>query len=117
MTGTSKLDLQRERAAKNESLFREVNERIEDLASPASFSQFICECLDERCDERVSLTIEEYESIRSEGNRFFVLPGHTEPEIDEILESTDRYLIVRKRGAGEAVAEELDPRNRNEAKQ
>ena len=113
MTEISELDLQRERAAKNESLFREVNERIEDLATPASFSQFVCECLDDRCDERVSLTIEEYEYIRSGGNRFFVLPGHTDPEVDEILESSDRYLVVRKRGAGEAVAKELDPRGRD----
>ncbi len=113
MSEISELDLQRERAAKNESLFREVNERIEDLATPASFSQFVCECLDDRCDKRVSMTIEEYEYIRSDGNRFFVLPGHTDPEVDEILESTDRYLVVRKRGVGEAVAEELDPRSRD----
>ncbi len=113
MTEISELDLQRERAARNESLFREVNERIEDLATPASFSQFVCECLDDRCDERVSLTIEEYEHIRSEGNRFFVLHDHTDPKVDEIVESTDRYLVVRKRGAGEAVAKELDPRGRD----
>ena len=110
--GVSELDLRRERAARNENLFREVNERIEDLATSASFTQFICECYDDTCDQRVSMTVQEYEDVRADGNRFFVLPGHTAEDVDEVLEENDRYLIVRKIGAGAAVAESLDPRNR-----
>jgi hypothetical protein len=110
--GASDLDLRRERAARNENLFREVNERIEDLASTASFTQFICECYDETCDERVSMTVEEYEHVRAEGNRFFVVPGHDGEDVDEAVEATDRYLIVRKIGTGAEVAERLDPRRR-----
>lgn len=108
----SELDLRRERAAANESLFREVNERIEDLPTTASFTQFVCECHDDKCDVRVSMTVEEYEHIRAEGNRFFVLPGHQAAGVDDVVESTDRYLVVRKIGAGEHVAERLDPRGR-----
>jgi hypothetical protein len=108
----SELDLRRERAAANESLFREVNERIEDLSTTASFTQFVCECHDDMCDVRVSMTVEEYEHIRAEGNRFFVLPGHQSEDVDDVVESTDRYLVVRKIGAGEHVAERLDPRGR-----
>jgi hypothetical protein len=108
--GGSELDLRRERAAKNENLFREVNERIEDLAASASYTQFICECFDETCDRRVSMTVQEYEHIRSEGNRFFVLPGHNIDDVDEVVEANDRYLIVRKIGAGAEVAERLNPR-------
>ena len=37
MSDVSQLDLRRERAAKNESVFREVNERVNELAEPASF--------------------------------------------------------------------------------
>ena len=96
----------------NESLFREVNEHIEDLSENAAFTQFVCECLDQTCDQRVSMTIEEYEYIRAESNRFFVLPGHDASEIDEVLEATDRYLVIRKIGAGGHVAEHLDPRTR-----
>lgn len=104
------LDRRRERAARNESLFREVNERIEDLAGNASFSLFICECMNESCDEPVSVTLEEYEYVRSNPNRFIVLRGHEILEVDEIVETCERYVIVAKRGAGRPVAEALDPR-------
>jgi len=110
MTEYPDLDRRRERAARNESLFREVNERIEDLAGSASFSLFICECMNEGCDEPVSVTLEEYEYVRSGPNRFIVLRDHEIEEIDEVLESCERYLIVAKRGAGRDVAEALDPR-------
>jgi hypothetical protein len=109
----SELDAQRQRAAKNQSLFREVNERIEDLAASAAFTMFICECMDESCDESVSLTIQEYEHIRSDSNRFLVLPGHEISNIERVVEANERYLVVAKLGAGELVAEGLDPRKRN----
>jgi hypothetical protein len=104
------LDRRRERAARNQSLFREVNERIEDLAGNASFSLFICECMNENCDEAVSVTLEEYEHVRSGPNRFIVLRGHENPEVDRVIEACERYLVVAKIGTGERVAEELDPR-------
>jgi hypothetical protein len=106
------LDLRQKRAAQNENLFREVNERIEDLATTAAFTQFVCECLDDHCDQRVSMTVEEYEHVRSDGAQFFVIPGHNADQIDEVIESSDRYLVVRKMGAGAEVAERLDPRSR-----
>jgi hypothetical protein len=112
MTDGPDLDVQRQRAARNQSLFREVNERIEDLASPATFAGFICECTNESCDEQVSLTLEEYEHIRSDSNRFLVLPGHDVPGLEEVVESTDRFVMVAKLGRGAAVAEHLDPRKR-----
>lgn len=105
--------MQRQRAAKNQSLFREVNERIEDLANPAAFSTFICECMDETCSSMVSMTVEEYEHVRSDSNSFLVLPGHEVPEIEATSESNGRYVIVHKLGAGEAIAEGLDPRKRH----
>jgi hypothetical protein len=112
MSDLSELELQRERAARNQSLFREVNERIEDLAAPASFAGFVCECMNETCDEQVPLTLEEYEHIRSGANRFLVLPGHNVDDLEEIVETSDRFVVVAKLGAGQAVAEQLNPRRR-----
>jgi hypothetical protein len=103
-------DPRRERAAVNESLFREVNERIEELAGNTSMTHFVCECVDAECDKRIAMTVAEYEHVRADSNRFFVLPGHNVPDIDEVLETNDHYLVVRKIGAGAAVADELDPR-------
>lgn len=113
MTDTAERDVRRERAAKNQSLFREVNERIEELAGNASYSAFICECMTETCDESVSMTVEEYEQIRSDANSFFVLLGHNVPEVEQILDQTERFLIVAKLGSGGRVAEHLDPRSRS----
>jgi hypothetical protein len=111
----SELEQQRQRAAKNQSLFREVNERIEDLSVSASFTTFICECMDQSCTETVSLTIEEYEHVRSNSNWFIVLSGHEQTAVENVVEATDRFLVVAKLGAGEAVARGLDPRKRDRA--
>ena len=108
----SDLDLRRQRAALNEDLFRRVNERIESASSTASFVSFVCECPYEKCEARVPLTIEEYEHVRSQPNRFVVLPGHEDPELELIQTASDRYLIVSKLGAGAQAARELDPRSR-----
>jgi hypothetical protein len=43
------LDVRRDRAAKNQSLFREVNERIDELSGSATFLTFIWECANETC--------------------------------------------------------------------
>src|SRR4051812_45951455 len=109
----SELDAQRERAARNQSLFREVNERLEELAGSVPSAFFICECLDQRCDEKVSLTTVEYERVRSEPNRFFVRPGHDVPDVETIVDATERYVVVSKLGAGAPVARQLDPRRRS----
>jgi hypothetical protein len=107
------LDVQRERAAMNQSLFREVNERIEDLSRSAASPSFICECADESCDASMALTLEEYERVRSDANRFAVLPGHQLAAVEEVVEGTDRYVVVAKLGVGGQVAARLDPRSRN----
>ena len=55
------------RTARNESLFREVNERIDSAGSGASpmFTEFMCECADDSCFDYISLTSEEYSSVRN----------------------------------------------------
>ena len=112
MPESVEVEIQRERAAKNQSLFREVNERIDELAGSSSLARFICECANERCDEAVSLTIAEYEKIRSDSNRFFVVRGHDIREVEEIVDEADGYAVVAKLGTGGAVAERFDPRKR-----
>jgi hypothetical protein len=120
---TTELDARRVRAAKNQSLFREVNERIEYLAAGESASMFeelrlareidlACECMDEACTERVTMTVGEYEAVRSGSNSFFVKPGHDVREVEEIVREEANFVVVSKIGAGAPVAEKLDPRKR-----
>ena len=98
-----------ERAAKNQSLFREVNERIEELA----FTEFICECCLDGCEDKVSLTHSEYEEIRGHPTWFVVLPGHVDPKVEAVVFGAgDRYEVVEKVERAAEVAARLDPRGR-----
>lgn len=103
-----------ERAARNEALFRSVNEELKDLAESfqdvARESPYTCECGDTECIERVWMSMDEYEAIRAVPNHFAVLPGHVDPEIETVVRETDRYVVVAKIGEAAAIADETDPR-------
>ena len=101
-----------ERLAENESFFREVNERIGDVASTSESGmiRFVCECGDPGCNERVSMTQEEYEGIRANSTRFVVRAGHVIPDVESIVLVTERYTVVEKYGDAADVADENDPR-------
>ena len=106
-----------ERAAQNEVLFRSVNEQIEKLGPPVTGSSrqltgFVCECSDATCSQQVQLTLGEYEEVRSESRWFAIAPGHVTEEIEHVVRSTDRYLIVEK-DTPEAIeiVESSDPRD------
>ncbi len=102
-----------ERLAENESFFREVNERIDEVSpdSANGCTRFVCECGDPNCSERISMTQSEYERIRSESTTFAVYPGHVIPDNETVIVENDRFTIVRKRGEAANVADENDPRS------
>lgn len=108
------MDAREQRMAKNEILFREVNERVRDVASQLGDDgnyEYFCECSNKDCTFRVTLSLSDYEAIRGNPKQFVVLPGHLTPEIEVVLEE-DAYWIVRKSGEAGEYAEELDPRSR-----
>lgn len=102
-----------ERQARNEGLLRRVNDQIAALdklsaewATPGHLFQFRCECgKTGGCDDRLQMTLTEYEVVRRERDRFAVLPGHETAEIEYVVEETDRYLIVDKRDEVEHLVE------------
>ena len=105
-----------ERQARNESLFREVNERIAQLGtsaqawSPDGTVEFMCECgVDGGCGERVRVPLAAYEKVRTQDDRFVVLPGHETPELEHAVDWTDDYVIVDKVAAAEWIVDD-DPR-------
>jgi hypothetical protein len=73
----------------------------------------VCECADEECFEPIELTMDEYEAIREHPARFPVLPGHELPDVEKVVETHERYLVVEKQGAARDVAIEHDRRRRN----
>jgi hypothetical protein len=95
------------RAARNQVLFREINERLRGLnaAALADNGEWICECANEACAERIGMSVEEYETIRDTGRHFFVAPAdvHVWPEIERVADRNDRYWIVEKTGPAAAT--------------
>jgi hypothetical protein len=110
------MDERRRRIGLNEAVFREINERIEDLAGqfepPGRQLEFVCECADVSCTSQIRMTSAEYEDIRRDPTYFAIAPGHETADVEEIIAKRDGYYVVRK-FAGEAVelAEETDPRS------
>lgn len=103
-----------ERFGRNEVLFREVNERIETIQKGqgvAGHFDFLCECGDKNCIEQMSMTLVEYEAIRSDPTYFVVVPGHELLEIERIVQTGDRFSVVRKQEEAALIAEEHDPRS------
>jgi hypothetical protein len=109
------------RLAKNEALFREVNERIaeitEGLASGISQHEsldgLVCECADPFCVERLGpVTIPEYEAVRGNPRRFLIAAGHQAADVETVVEQQENYWIVEKHeGVASDVARERDPRS------
>ena len=107
------------RAAQNQTLFREVNVRVKDLDERLAWQldrgDWLCECEDETCFERIRMALPEYELLRADGNRFAVKPGHEDSEVDEVTDRHEQYLVVAKLGAGGVYATEHDPRSQTSA--
>lgn len=109
------MDSRQQRVAKNEALFRRVNERIEEIneALPGdSESDFLCECGNDDCTAPVSLTLSEYEEVRSDPTHFLSAHGHEAVDVETVVRETDRYAVVKKfAGEAERIAVETDPRS------
>ena len=104
-----------ERLAKNEVLFRSVNEAIEQQAlrfgGIDDEYEFLCECSSSECVERVTLTLREYERVRADGTRFVLVPGHADPAVELVVHKTADHDVVEKDGAAGIIAEQSDPRS------
>ena len=112
-----------EQQSRNEALLREVNERIADIdkaAEETTFApdetlfEFLCECGASdgqagACEEHVQMTINEYDQVRSQDDRFVVHPGHETHVLEWVAGRTDRFIVVDKRAGAEPFVAD-DPR-------
>jgi restriction endonuclease Mrr len=110
------VDERARRIGLNEAVFRQVNERIEELADTFGLTNekldLICECGSATCASRIEMDHREYEALRSDSATFAVVKGHEMLDVEEVVQRRSAYDVVRKR-AGEAkeVAEQTDPRS------
>jgi hypothetical protein len=113
------------RVAENEATFRGANEQLR-----ASFDRydipagqdvpFLCECGDRRCTAVLLVGLDEYEAVRDDPNAFFIVPGHNDPETEQVVNEQgvdgianvdgDRFAVVRKRDFVRDITERSDPR-------
>ena len=95
------------KAARNQSLFREVNERVRTVSIDLPHVElvgFVCECANTECLETMELTLPEYEAVRLVPTHFPVRPGHVPPDVEHVVGRHDRYFVVEKFGEAGNVA-------------
>ena len=103
-------DPEPERAARNQSLCRAVNDQIQGLSAllvGLDAVEYLCECADLGCPERVAVPHAEYRRVRRHSAEFIVAPGHEQPHFEEVVERGHRFVVVRKLEVGARVGAEL----------
>lgn len=67
---------------------------------------------DRACESTVSLTLDEYESVRRDSRHFAVVPGHVFPEAERVVARGDDFEVVEKLGDAVEVVDAADHRER-----
>lgn len=100
------MDERKRRIGLNEAAFRRANERVRDVAEGFSIvaerTNFLCECGLGTCADPVSLTLAEYEHVRSDPTWFVIVPGHEIADVERVIEDHGGYAIVEKLPGGPA---------------
>ncbi len=110
------MDERQRRIGENEVIFREVNERVretqETFEADSGQAEFVCECGDASCVDRIRMTLSEYEEVRADPAHFAIVPGHEFEGVETIVAREGRYDVVRKLPGGpEEIAISTDPRS------
>ena len=93
------------RQARNETLHREVNERLAQMDKRADAAwatdderfEFLCECdRGDGCDTRLRMKLTDYERVREQDDRFAIARGHENLDIERVVDEGDGYLVVDK---------------------
>jgi hypothetical protein len=109
------MDERQRRIGLNEAVFREANERIEELNrtfEPLTGELIlVCECGNADCVEKISMTAPAYQELRSEATHFAIVPGHEISDVESVVERREGYHVVNKDvGVPQRIAEVTDPR-------
>lgn len=110
------MDASANQRARNEILFREVNERVEEIndrldgRSDEPGMIFVCECGNTDCHEQITMARTQYEALRGNPLHFAVLPGHEDMRIARVVEKHQGFLVAEKKGEAAELAIEEDPR-------
>ena len=98
-----------ERVGVNEALFREVNDRNDELQvdlGQARRFEIVCECGNAECVERFTIDADAYTDLRRDVHTFAVVPGHEDDQVERVVEEHDSYFVVEKTDPDAAKAAE-----------
>ena len=113
-----------DRNADSQNLYREVNERVAEVHRsfigkmpadrPVELLEIFCECGHPGlCAGRINVSPATYERVRADPTAIFLLPGHGEASVENVIESGDGYLIAHAYGQAADAARAGDPRPLN----
>ena len=109
----------------NEMIFRRMNEKVGDelgeldamyiedhnpqlIRDEAGLLYFKCECSDENCEERIAITLENFQTIHTDRDTFIVMPDHEVDLIEKVILITDTYSVVKKNNSTAEPGKELN---------
>jgi hypothetical protein len=81
-----------------EDVFRRANEEIAGMGRRRGWRfpiPFLCECADRHCFARLELTLEVYEDLRADPQRYLTAPGHEIPDAI-VIEQTEGLALAEK---------------------
>jgi hypothetical protein len=105
----------REREVHNETRSRDRNEWIESTSAgfdlDPAVERYVCECSDRGCTSIITLSHDEYESVRAESTHFAIAIDHENPEVDRVVSENERFAVVDKfLEAARRLTRQTDPR-------
>ena len=83
------------RLVQTEELYRRVNDALAQRTTTDE-AAFLCECSSPYCSEMIELAKDDVEVLHSLPGYYVVAPGHDIPDVEEVVQETERYLIVKK---------------------
>ena len=104
------------RLAHNEASFRSLNDSLGAnvharlSGSESNVPGFVCECGNAGCEDIIQVELSAYENVRRDPCLFLVRSGHEVPDVEDVVQRTDRYIVVRKHEEVADVVRETDPR-------
>jgi hypothetical protein len=97
-----------ERIAYSEAWSRSLNERGADWAQGSEARpSFRCECWQQECTARISLSRMDWTMVRAEPSRFAVAPDHVAENFEAVVKTFPGFWLIEKFGEAGKIAEEL----------
>jgi hypothetical protein len=88
------------RAARNQTVFRAVNENLRDFNDRFSVDTgtyaIACECADVDCTQMLEIGADDYRAVREHPRRFVVAAGHVYSEVEKVVDELGSCVVVEK---------------------